>query len=259
LIRRRGKNVGGYCGKRIDIERTLPEIAELAAEQGWISENFLQVAGIGLLGLHRPARGRRSSNRARRVYVSAGIHGDEPAGPLAMLQLFRENRWPLDVDLWICPCLNPDGFAQNRRENSKGIDLNRDYQIHSAAEVQAHIRWLRRQPALDLGLVLHEDWQARGFYLYEWNARQRSLAQNIITSVARVCPIDRSPMIEGAPAENGIIRLMLSRKARRYGSEASYLFLKKTPLVYMLEAPSDFPLAGRVTALGTAVKAALGY
>ncbi len=100
-----------------------------------------------------------------RVYISTGIHGDEPAGPLAALQLLQEDCWPKDAALWMCPCLNPTGFPLNRRENAQGIDLNRDYRHLETAEVQAHTSWLQRQPAFDLTLCLHEDWESRGFYI----------------------------------------------------------------------------------------------
>ena len=116
---------------------------------------------------------RRGTPSARiRVYISAGIHGDEPAGPLAALQLLQEDCWPGDAALWMCPCLNPTGFPLNRRENAQGIDLNRDYRHLETAEVRAHIDWLQRQPSFDLTLCLHEDWESHGFYIYEVNPDQ---------------------------------------------------------------------------------------
>jgi len=38
-----------------------------------------------------------------------------------MLRLLRENVWPSTVELFVCPCLNPQGFALNRRENATGV------------------------------------------------------------------------------------------------------------------------------------------
>ena len=135
------------------------------------------------------------------VYISAGIHGDEPAGPLAIRQLLEQDHWPAGVSLSVLPCLNPTGFAVNRRENAEGIDLNRQYLQPEAQETVAHINWLKRQPKFDLCLCLHEDWEAHGFYVYELNPDgQPSLAEKIVARVAEVCPIDTSELIEGRPA-----------------------------------------------------------
>ena len=42
-----------------------------------------------------------------------------------------------------------------------------------AEEIKAHIQWLARQPKFDLCLLLHEDWESHGFYLYEQNPDAR--------------------------------------------------------------------------------------
>ena len=99
------------------------------------------------------------------------------------------------------------GFVLNRRENDKGIDLNRQYRHLETAETRAHIAWLERQPQFDLCLCLHEDWESHGFYVYELNPENRpSLAETMIARIAEVCPIDPSEIIEDRPARNGIIR-----------------------------------------------------
>jgi hypothetical protein len=175
-----------------------------------------------------------------------------------MRQLLQENRWPADIGLWVCPCLNPTGFPRNTRENAQGIDLNRQYHKPEALEVVAHIEWLRRQPDFDVTLLLHEDWESHGFYLYELNlTNEPSHAEEIIRRVAEVCPIDQSEMIEGRPARGGIIRPSADPTTRPQWPEAFYLVRTKTPHSYTLEAPSDFPLPVRVAALVTAVRAVL--
>jgi hypothetical protein len=251
-MRRLGKNIGGYHGETIEIRQVLREIGEAAAETGWTLD---RVPGpVEFVACLRAVPAPR-----RRVYISTGIHGDEPAGPLAALHLLRENQWPGDAALWLCPCLNPTGFPLNRRENSGGVDLNRDYRHLESAEVRAHVEWLRRQPDFDLTLCLHEDWESGGFYLYELNPDHRpSLAEGVIASVAAVCPVDPSPVIEGRPAQNGIIRPSFNPMDRPRWPEAVYLLCQnKTRLGYTFEAPSDFPLPVRVAALAAAVRAAL--
>jgi len=260
-MQRLGKNVGRYLGDTIDIQQTLRDIETAAQECGWKSETFFESGELRLFALMRSRElGTRNGERGTgnvRIYLSAGIHGDEPAGPLAALRLIRENQWPPNADLWFCPCLNPLGFAANTRENARGIDLNREYLNPLAEEIKAHIAWLERQPNFDLCLLLHEDWESHGFYLYEQNPDSRpSLAEPMIEAVSSVCPIDPNELIEGRPAKNGIIRPNLDPRLRPQWPEAFYLITHKTRQSYTLEAPSDYPISTRVDAHVTAVRTA---
>ncbi len=250
-----GKNHGGYHGETIDIRAVLRDVETAAQQHGWTSETFHDTGEFKLFALHRTCR---DEAKRRRIYISTGIHGDEPAGPLAALRLLRENQWPPNAEFWFCPCLNPMGFVLNRRENDKGKDLNRDYRHLETTEVRAHIAWLERQPQFDFCLCLHEDWESHGFYVYELNPENRpSLAEAIIARIAETCPIDRSEIIEGRPAQNGIIRPNLDPATRPQWAEAFYLIVNKTRLSYTLEAPSDFPLTTRVNSLVAGVNTAL--
>jgi predicted deacylase len=252
-MQRLGKNHGAYAGEGLEVETTLAAHLAAAERYGWQAEWVEAAPAIRLLALCRSLPHPR-----RRVYLSAGIHGDEPAGPLAVRQLLEEDAWPADCALWMCPCLNPTGFPFNRRENALGTDLNRDYRHRETAEVRAHIAWLERQPRFDLALCLHEDWEAHGFYVYELNPEHRpSLAERIVSAVAQVCPIDPSPMIDGREAGGGIIRPAIDPNSRPQWPEAFHLVQHKTTLSYTLEAPSDFPLPVRVAALVAGVRGAL--
>ncbi|MGH7972341.1 MAG: M14 family metallopeptidase, partial [Limisphaerales bacterium] len=162
------------------------------------------------------------------------------------------------LDTTILPCLNPAGFLLNRRENADGLDLNRQYLEPVARETKAHTTWLERQAPFDLCLCLHEDWESHGFYVYELNPDRRpSMAEAIVERVSAVCPIDRSEVIEGRPASNGIIRPSIDPASRPQWPEAFFLLARKTRLSYTLEAPSDFPLSALVSALSVGVKTAV--
>lgn len=66
------------------------------------------------------------------------IHGDEPTGRQLLLALAewlcqkhdsdpRAKRIVTDMHLFLVPTANPDGFTAKRRENSRLVDLNRDF------------------------------------------------------------------------------------------------------------------------------------
>ena len=134
--------------------------------------------------------------------------------------------------------------------------MNRDYRSLKTEMVRAHTVWLARQPRFDVTLLLHEDWESNGFYLYELNpGRMPSFSEAIIKQVSTVCPIDTSPLIEGRAAENGVICANPDLMERPDWPEAFYLIHHKSPLSYTLEAPSDFELSTRVNALVEGVRA----
>ena len=257
-VQKLGNNHGGYHGEKIDVHAVWRETETAAKSHGWASEVFHEAGEFQWLALHRLPLSTLNSQPSTRIYISAGIHGDEPAGPLAALKLLQENQWPAHAEIFLLPCLNPPGFTLNQRENIDGIDLNRDYRNPKAAETKAHIAWLERQPQFNLYLCLHEDWEANGFYLYEQNPDAKpSPAGKIISAAEKICPVELAENIEGRAAEKGIIRPNIVPAERPDWPEALWLIRHKARQGYTLEAPSDFPLSVRVNALVAAVNAAM--
>lgn len=250
---RLGRNQNGYHGEPIAIWDVLTELETLAPISGW--ERFpLNLPPDAWL----PAYRKISDPAFPNIYISAGIHGDEPAGPLAVRELIAASLLPAGFNYWIIPCLNPDGFERNTRENEAGIDLNRDYTQQVSPRVRAHVRWLSELPRLDLALLLHEDWESNGFYLYELNPENfPSLAEVMLQAVRGGCPIESSGLIDGREATAGMIRFVGHVPHREDWPEALWLIQHKTRHNYTLEAPSDFELPVRVRALSAAVVAAL--
>ncbi len=246
-----GKNHGGYCGETIDIDDVLASLVAEARARDWGVESLPVDPELNLIALHRQPK-----TVSRRFYLSTGVHGDEPAGPLAVQRMIEEDLFPDDAECWVLPCLNPTGFALNRRETAAGIDLNRDYQNPQSGEVQTQVRWLENKGRFDCAVCLHEDWEAKGFYLYAVNPKNiPCVSEAIVDAVRPVFPIDRSAEIEGFPACDGIIRPPVNPLGPSIWPETLYLTKHHTDLGYTLESSSDFPLANRVDALVLAVRA----
>ena len=248
-----GKNQGCYCGETIPILDLLGQIHEAALTSGWIAQEFYRTEKFVLRGYLRL----RPDDEGI-VYISSGVHGDEPAGPCAMLRLLKENHWPEKMGVILSPCLNPSGFLANTRTNADGLDLNRDYRHFQSAEVRAHTAWLKTLPPFNLTLLLHEDWEANGFYLYELNPGQRrSYAEIILKAVREICPIETAERVDNWEAKDGIVRPGITPAERVQWPEAFFLITNKSPISYTLEAPSDFPIEVRVAALVRAVHSVL--
>jgi len=249
---RLGVNRAGYRGERIDAASLLKEIRFLANRHRFTEH-------VSLAGAHELVFLSRLGRPGPRCYLSAGIHGDEPAGLVALRDLIRDNAWPDDLNLGICPCLNPQGCELGTRENAAGLDLNRDYRAPRSPEVRLHLEWLSSLPPWDMSICLHEDWESHGFYLYELNpGNLPSLAGAILESVRTVCPIDHSPWIDGKESTApGLIRPTIDPTQRPDWPESFWLLQNGCPKGYTLEAPSDWPLPVRAKALQTAVQTAV--
>ena len=228
------------------------EFREAAEAAGFHPEVLAELEAGPMMAWERPADGPR-------VYLSAGIHGDEPAGPLALLALLRGGFFLPSVHWLICPALNPEGLAASRRENAANIDLNRDYWLRSTAEVTAHSDWLDARNVPDLFISLHEDWETSGFYFYEINLREDDpgRARKIIAATGPWFPPEPGPEIDGHESrEPGWIYHAAEPDLPEGWPEAIYLAKMGCPLSFTFETPSHAELASRVAAHVAAVTVA---
>lgn len=197
---------------------------------------------------------------APRVYLSSGMHGDEPAGPHALLAYLQRDVIA-DCHWLICPMLNPTGYVAATRDNAMGIDMNRDYVQRLSPEVGHHAAWLLGQPVPQLFLSLHEDWEATGFYFYEINlgADLPARAAALLSAVEQVMQIEPLATIDDHPVrEKGWIYHEAESDFPEFWPEAIFLAKCGCPLSYTFETPSQAaPLAQRIAAHLAAIDAAL--
>ena len=238
-----------------DLTSLLQALQQAALANGFQVEEFGRIGNWPLLAFTRPL----APIGVPRVYLSAGIHGDEPAPPRTLLRLLHEGFFDGRCSWHICPMLNPVGSHAGKRENGEGIDLNRDYKSRLAPESRAHIAWLERQPRFDLNLCVHEDWESTGYYLYELNPTGRpTLANVMIEAAEKLGPIEEASVIDGRPIdERGIIRPVSDPQLREQWPEAIYLNTNHGTLHYTLESPSARPLAQRIDTHCAVIRRAL--
>ncbi|MDR2982062.1 MAG: M14 family metallocarboxypeptidase [Puniceicoccales bacterium] len=195
------------------------------------------------------------------VYLSAGIHGDEPAGTLALFTLMSQRWFDADIAWHVLPLLNPLGMKAGTREAPGGIDLNRDYRALRAPETRAHKAWISHANSrYDVALALHEDWESKGFYLYELlKPPCPDFGYSILQAVEPVIDIDCSPEIDGFPARNGLLRPHADDSLETVDEWPEQLYLRQnnTSASLTFETPSSFPIESRVMAHVVAVKTAI--
>ena len=160
------------------------------------------IASYPVFGIHLSA----NQETSRRILLSAGTHGDEPAGPEAILRFLERNNDKLveTFDFFVLPCINPHGYVNNLRVNSEGIDINRSFEDDSSREAILIKKTLRNQ-RFDLFIEFHEDWELEGFYLFENHRHQRLFGPEVIDQVQQVGPIYKGSTLDDFPVSNGVV------------------------------------------------------
>ncbi len=182
------------------------------------------------------------------VYISAGIHGDEPAGTEALITWAEANLKRLaKLPCIFFPCLNPWGLINNCRMDQTGRDLNRVFQHDEAPCIQM-LKALIKPHRFALALTLHEDYDAQGFYIYEVERVKPFWGERLLAAARQYIPADARPTIEGRKARNGLVRRKVDLKKFPNLPEAVYLHLNQSDRTFTTETPSEFDIGLRVRA-----------
>jgi murein peptide amidase A len=182
------------------------------------------------------------------IYLSAGIHGDEPAGTEGLYQWAELHCSILrDIPVMIFPCINPWGLVHNRRTDAENRDLNRCYHLDSIARIQTQ-KELLQGLKFRLAMCLHEDYDAQGVYLYEVRNKLTTFGRELLAAAGYYVPIDARRTIEGRRAEQGWIARKINVKKFPFIAEAIYLSLDHSERTVTTETPSEYDLGPRVQA-----------
>ena len=186
---------------------------------------------------------------SRGLYLSAGIHGDEPAAVQGLLQWAEGNiSFLQNHPVVILPCLNPWGLGNNLREDEAGRDLNRCFDQLEIPVIGAVHRLIEGWD-FEAALCLHEDFDANGVYVYELARRGERLGEMILRQVERIIPRHRGK-VEGRSSTNGVLRRTrgLEKIVEEIGGkpEAINLFMGHARTALTFETPSEYSLYRRV-------------
>lgn len=184
------------------------------------------------------------------LYLSAGIHGDEPAATEGLVAWCDKRATALaSCNVLIFPCLNPWGLKNNDRHDARGRDLNRGYRRRNI-EVIAGQKQILRGRNFDAAVMLHEDFDAHGVYLYEIKGDRPFWGESLLAAAGRHLPVEPRKKIEGRSARGGLIRRSVSRNSMPEHPEAFFLRFRHTGRSLTFETPSEFSLGARVRAHG---------
>lgn len=188
--------------------------------------------------------------RGEGIYLSAGIHGDEAGATEGLLEWAEQNGEKFrDLPMLIFPCLNPWGLINNVRHDAEGRDLNRSFHLAEVPVIRAW-REIVAPFRFEAALMLHEDYDAQGLYLYEVQCGCTAWGESLLEVARRIIPLDARPRIDRRLARAGLIRRRINLpQFERIGyPEAIYLQLHHAQRALTFETPSEFALERRAAA-----------
>lgn len=202
-------------------------------------------------------RGPLGSTPPLRIGIFAVLHGDEPAGALALEKLFNELADdPTDAagyEIVAYPVCNPTGYEDETRYNRAGYDLNREFWRSSALpEIQILEHELRTQ-RFDGIIALHADDTSEGLYGY---SQGRLINEQLLRPALRACagilPLNEAEIIDGFRAHESVIchdcyKGILSAPAD----------LRPQPFEIIFETPARAPLTQQAEATSCALRSLL--
>lgn len=201
----------------------------------------------------------------KRMFLSAGLHGEEPAAVYALLD-FLEKDAPAYSDrmqFTAVPCANPWGFERNIRTNGLGFDLNRHFYHKSPAPecslIQNFLR--KRNTPYVMAADMHETEtnyppgegfaaadNPDGFYLYEtFFGRVKPLGGKVVNMLEkRSVFITPMKSIYGEKCAHGVITSPPMSHYRGTRNLDEYI-QKYTNHVLTVETPTCLPLSKRIS------------
>ena len=192
-----------------------------------------------------------------RIGLFAAIHGDEPAGALAVRKfltlLAAEPALAENFHLEAYPLCNPTGFEDNTRQSRRGRDLNREFwQGSSEAEVRILEQELRTRRFSGI-IQLHADDTSEGIYGF---VRGHTLTEHLLRpalqEAGKILPRNVNATIDGFAARDGII-------CEHYeGVLAAPAQMDPVPFEIIFETPQLAPMELQVEALVVALRVILG-
>lgn len=216
----------------------------LAAREGWTMRRFAQADGFPVYVVGSARR------PGPRLYLSAGIHGDEPAATEALVAWCRKRARSLSrCEVLVFPCLNPWGLQHNNRHDARGRDLNRGYHRRDVAVIEAQKKILAGR-FFDAAVMLHEDFDAHGVYLYEIPGARPFWGGKLLAAAGRHLPREPRASVEGRRCRGGLIRTRITPRTLPEHPEAFFLRFGHTMRSLTFETPSEFSLTARVRAHG---------
>jgi hypothetical protein len=245
---------------------------------------FLDNLGMGqfsytqIFGITSPNHGDhalyyvRLGSGPKHILVTGGVHGEEPAGTYAALDLisyFANHRmYDKDFTVHIYPCLNPWGYEHDTRENAEGMDINRGFKEKiEVAECRMFADNLKKVGIKEYEFTIdfHEgsrnqiwknftiDDNPDGAWLYELcHNHDKRMGRQMIEAVRQsVSPVNTLKKVYDDICHDGLVSYPEDMESEDYSelnSLDAFLWRNYTQDAFTSETNEDWPMEDRIEA-----------
>ncbi len=212
------------------------------------------------------------------VFISGGVHGDEPAGVYAAIEFLEDiaPQFHSCFNFLVLPCVNPSGYEMDTLQSLSGANLNRSFdQDSSEPEIRAIEDWLIENRARFLVTFdLHEtvpEYRGEGFtekdnphscYMYETILdHKRRIGKELIEALPERLEVCRRKEIYLDDNSNGVIYYPEANHNLVYAKKTTFeafLLHHKTDHAFTTETPTGWSFEKRVETHRIWLEAALG-
>ena len=239
--------------------------------------SFVSIGKSGEYPLFCVTIGSHLNPNLKDVLISAGIHGEEPAGIFALLRFLEKDIADFldDFRFTIFPCINPFGFERGYRFNEEGLDINREFGKETlcveANKVTEHLKLRNRQFVCTIDLHETDPNDARKDFVeeanptefYMWEVcpdKNLRVGDRVIEKIERFIPVCKWETIYEDKNNGGVIWYPEGCGNQIYAERTTlegFLADNYTPQSFTLETPCGWQMAGRIFAHRTALKSIL--
>lgn len=156
-----------------------------------------------------------SKNKGPELLITAGFHGNEPAGPLGLIRFMKKyNNLLNKANITFVPLVNPIGLMKFRRGGQDGLDTNRGFvpcSIHYPLSVEGKILMKNREVLLDAAadghVSMHEDPEGQGFFIYSWEKEPGIIGNDMVEFGKKYLPVATEEYLKrkGHNSKNGLV------------------------------------------------------
>lgn len=200
------------------------------------------------------------------VLLSAGVHGDEPAGVFATLEFLEKHaaEYKDRFRFFVFPCVNPSGFEADQLESSGGQNINRSFKKETpSAEARLVMEQLAKWNRIfAFAMDMHEIppyWADEGFtekdnphaaYLYETHVdKTKRIGRAMIDALPKGTEVSQWPKIYGDVADRGLVSYPEGNLNKVYAEATTldgYVQGRFSPHTFTNETPTDWALEKRI-------------
>lgn len=238
----------------IDAKELLLKLKNNATEKGFGVGVFGNVKDYEMVMLKK-----LNGEDKKNIYISAGMHGDEPAPVLAVMKMIESGFLNGDYNWYVFPMVNPTALNSGNRKTASSKDPNREYKTDpKIKEVLQHTELLKTLPKCSICFFLHEDYEEDGFYMYSLpDKNKESEMLNAIGNIGKIS--DKKTLDSFKRKRKGVIdgEKALCRDVLKYTETAYLKKLWPDSTMYIFETPEKVPLETRIQMIQAGISSAL--